>query len=228
MADEENNVSQQVAPQDDSAQIEQVAPTETDAQSPDESNAASDTEDLILGKFKSTEDLAHAYEEAQRKITEISQSRPAQENQPVIPPFPQIPLIPAQPFDESTQGSLDAWYAAKREQEKISDFTTKHAEELKDPVLDGTVRRLLAEARDNRTYLDQEDALAQAKDLLDKRLNGQVKEASKDALAEGQELARRKAQAGAVGETTIKAPVKDESQMSAKEWAEANGISRAN
>lgn len=224
--DDENNVTNEVAPQEDTTQIEQAPDADESEQSPAASEAPADNEDLIGGKFKSPEDLLNAYQELERQNTRLSQGRAAQEQQPVLPPFPSQQQTPAF-FEPESQQALNAWYAVQRENERNADFVRRHAEELKDPVLAGTVRRLIDEANSQRRLLDQEDALAQAKDLLDKRLQPQVKEASKDALQEGQELARRKAQAAAIGETSVKSPQKDESQMSSSEWASAMGLQRA-
>lgn len=60
------------------AQVKKDEPKKTEEQSPKteakaEAKETPKTEELILGKFKSTDDLVKAYQESERKITELSQ-----------------------------------------------------------------------------------------------------------------------------------------------------------
>jgi len=131
-------------------------------------------------------------------------------------------------FDPDTQQALQAWYAQEREAERVAEFTSKHREELSDPVLAGTVQRLIHEANAKGQRKDQEEALAEAKSLLDSRLKPQVNEAKREGVSEGQELAQKKQQAAAVGDTGTKSPVKGDNELSATELAAKYGIPRVN
>lgn len=105
------------------------------------------------------------------------------------------------------------------EEQKAQDFIRKHATELQDPILSGTVAQLIARARTEGTYIDQEDALAQAKELLDKRLQPQVQTANTEGLAEGQKLAREKQQAAAIGDTNRTNQPPSDEELTADQYA---------
>lgn len=219
--DEENNLTPEVAPQETETPIEQVADTEESAQSPVDST---DKEDLILGKFKSQEDLAKAYKELESQHTRERQM--AKQAAQVVPED-----VPA-PFDPDTAKALDNWYTQRRiaeqhQQElvKAQKFEASHAKELEDPLLRGAVSTLIKDENAQGKYLEPEEALSRAKALLDARLKPQIKEAQTQGFEEGKELAQKKQAAGAIGgtKTTIQT---DEAQLSASEYAKLHNLPR--
>lgn len=229
MADEDikDNVEEpQVAPEGESTQDEQVASTEdtTEANPPEDSNSDKGDE-LILGKFKSQADLEKSYQELERETTRLRQQKPqAPQEQPQIP---DSGTNNPEYFDKETQDSLERWYSQKREAEKVAEFRRKHADDLKDPLLDGAVRRIIADANSQGLYKDQEEALAEAKQMLDERTKPQVREAKNEGFEEGAEIARKKQQAGAGGGSKAKEKV-DPDSLSAAEFAEIHGLKREN
>lgn len=227
--DVENNVDVPVAPVNDIAQNEQEVSSETETNSP---YAPADNEDLILGKFKSQDDLIKSYQELERQNTRTRQMEP-QGYSPYPPQYypPVQPAYESAPaFDADTERGLsqflDRELSKKLEERKAMEFAQKHAKELEDPILDGAVRRIIQDANSKNLRLDQEDALRQAKELLEKRLGPQVKKAEAQGFEEGQEIARKKAQAGAVGEVSAKSPVKGDDELSSAEFAAKYNLAR--
>lgn len=223
MEDAQNTVVSEVAPQTPDAPSEQVVPTDQGTQAPE---AVSDTADTLLaGKYKSTEELESAYLEAQRKITELAQTKVDQVPTGYKEPDPIAPADDL--FDESTSQSLTQWYARQREAERAAEFERKHKEELADPLLAGAVKHLISQANREGKIIDQEQALKEAQAELNKRINPQVKTANQEGLKEGQELALKKQQAGAVGDTSQANPVVDDADLSAADYATKYGFTRA-
>jgi len=127
-------------------------------------------------------------------------------------------------IDPEVQPALDRWYTERRETEKAMEFVNKHQDELKDPVLDGTVRRLIADKKANGELFDHEAILSEAKKLMEKQVRPQMKIAKTEGVEEGQEIARKKEQAGAIGEVGARDKV-DPNKLSAEEFAKYNGLS---
>ena len=232
MADTEKNVEvPEVAPQGEDTQSEQVAATDDAADAP---SIPEEKEEKILGKFNSQEDLEKSYQESESKLTQTLQEKAELERalqQAMSTPetgYPQTESVNTPPqLDPEVVPALDQYtvkkYAELRSAEKAVEFVNKHQDELKDPVLDGTVRRLIAEKRMNGQDFDQEDILAEAYKLLEARTKPQIKDAKTEGVAEGKEIAHKKEQAGAVGETGAREKV-DESKLSSKEYAEYHGL----
>jgi len=226
--DEEENQVPELSSQTDETQIDQVASTENEADAPE---VQSEKEELILGKFKSQDDLAKSYQELEQKTT-----RTAQENAEMKRMLGQIqspPIEQSQQLDPEVVPALDSWYQERRAREKQQEelekaraFRERHADELKDPVLDGTVIRLMSESRANNVYLDQEEALAQAKKLLDERVKPRIKEAQSEGMRTGAEFAQKKAQMGTIGDTPSNQKV-DTDDLTADEFAKHFNLPRA-
>jgi len=217
MADDaENTVIEPVAPGNDSAQSEQGASPAPEDSSPE---TPTDTEPLLAGKYKSVEDLESGYKELERHLGERQTTyQPVQpQGYPTYPPLPPLPQAPA--FDPETQAALDEALDRKLEERKAIEFARKHAKELEDPILDGAVRRIISDSNLRGQRVDQEEALSQAKEMLEKRLNPQVNKAEAQGFEEGQEVARKKQQASAVGDTGSKSVPKEDDELSAAEFA---------
>lgn len=222
MEEAENTPVQEVAPQPDEAQSEQVAaPSEADT-TPD---AAPDTsEKLYAGKYKSPEDMEKAYIEAQSKMTQLAQEKArleaAQIQQDLVQPTESA-------FDEETTSYVKRIYAEEREREKVAEFVAKNAEKLADPVIRGAVKEIIAEARNAGQYIEQSEALRLAESQIESRLSKKVSEAKATGEKEGLEIATKKEQLGGIGTTAGKADV-DPSKLSAKEYAEYYQLKKAN
>lgn len=137
------------------------------------------------------------------------------------------------PFDEETTRGVQQLVQmelARKEQEqearRAAKFVEKHAEDLKDPVVARLTKAIIAEANSVGQRIDQEEALAQAKAELDQRFKPQVQQAEAKAVEEGQELAKRKQQAGAVGTTTTPNSAVSDDQLTAAQWAEKHNLPR--
>jgi hypothetical protein len=235
MADEVNTPEVPAAPlPTDGASTEQVAGTETPANAP--APAADGDNRLYGGKYKTVEELENAHKSLQGEYTRVTQGRgtpPVQEPQGGADTRPGYENPAGQPdgsgeplFDEQTQAALDANYWANREKEKAAEFVRKHKEELADPVLDGTVRRLLAEAREKGEYLEQEAALDRAKKLVEERVKPKAEEARQEGFEQGNELARDKEKLGAIGEGAPRENV-DATKLKAEEFAQFKGLPRS-
>lgn len=230
--DTENTPVPEVAPQTDENQSEQVASTE-EANSPE---VASDQEEkLYAGKFKSPEDMEKSYTELQSKFTKTAQEKAEIER--FLQNSQQAPeeanYDPNHGLDPESAAAVKALFlqeqsrlAEQAEIRKAREFEEKHADELSDKVLSGTVLRLMQEARQNQTYLDQETALAQAKELLDSRIKPQVKEAQIQAEKVGSNIAQKKAELGRIGETPSNQKMNPE-DLSSDEFAKYLNIPRA-
>lgn len=136
-------------------------------------------------------------------------------------------------FDEETGKNLNQWYAKKRAEEYATDqaqrsdaFKRKHEEELKDPLLDGAVRKVIQDSNAINIHIEQEDALVIAKKMIETRLKQAEDKAQTTGFTEGQDTARKKTQAGAIGET-VKSPPVDDSKMTAAEYRTYHGIPSA-
>lgn len=129
-------------------------------------------------------------------------------------------------FDPETAQALDAWYTRRREIEKGEEFKRRNADKLADPVLAGTVSHIILKENAAGRYIDQEEALKQAEAILDERSKPRVEAAKTQGVEEGQELALKKQQAGAVGDTTVAAPNVPDDKLSAEELRKKYSIPR--
>ena len=233
MQDEADNLAEQEAPVKDETNNEQVAPTDESANSPE---VPAEKEELILGKFKSQDDLVKSYQELEQKTTKTAQEK-AQLEQYLREISSQEPQQTANTdipgLDPEVVPALDKWYEDRRLREvqeeeikKARALQERHADELKDPALSGIVLKLMSEARANQSYLDQEEALAQAKSLLDERVKSKVKEALTQGEATGAKIAQDRAKMGNVGETAPAQKINPD-ELSADEYAKYYNLPRA-
>jgi hypothetical protein len=130
------------------------------------------------------------------------------------------------PFDPETTQALRETIRREREAEKEAEFVRKHRQDLEDPILAGTVQRLIADANAKGMYIDQEDALSRARQMIEERIKPQISQAKREGEIEGSDVARQKQQAAAVGDTSAKAPAKSDSELTAEEFAAKNGLKR--
>lgn len=154
-------------------------------------------------------------------IAERNQLRQMLESQPV-PPQPQYD---APQLDPEAATAVEAIVERKYEAKRAEDFARKYATELSDPIIRATVVDIIQNENRAGRRIDQEDALNQAKKLLDERLKPVVQDATKQAFNEGQNLGIAKLQNGAIGETNQVAPVMDDDSLSSEEYARKYNLS---
>ena len=225
MQDAENKAEEvPVAPDAETPQSEQVAETDDSANAP--VDAPTDKEELLLGKFKSVDDLKKGYQELEQKFTKQRQSEKTTQQEDESQQTQQVPLENTVGFESETQSALDSWYGQRRESERALEFRTKHKDELQDPILKGAVNQLIADANAQGNYKDREEALTEAKEMLNQRLQAGTQTAKKKRLQEGQELALAKQHAGTVGEGRKEEPINDD-QLSSAEFAKKYNLPRA-
>jgi hypothetical protein len=202
-------------------QSAQVAETETSDNTPAApADKAEQKPEKILGKFETQEDLTKAYTELEKQFTEKRQTEKQTERQ-AIPDLANTPPT----LDPEVLPALDSWYAQRRELEKAQEFERRHPELKEDRLLKATVKDVISEVNSRGEMIDQEDALATARDLIAKSITPQAKEAEKQGFQEGQEVARAKEQSAAIGISGKREPV-DQSKLSAKELEKYLNIPR--
>lgn len=133
-----------------------------------------------------------------------------------------------EPADLDSASDLAVRIRARQEFENIKamEFESKHPELKEDRVLAATVKDLIAEARANRQYLDQEVALSRAQNMLAEKTKPIVKEAQTQGFEEGKNIAKQKEQLGQVGNSNYKAPEVSDEQMPAAEFAKKHQLPR--
>jgi hypothetical protein len=218
--DDKNTPVEPVAPANDSAQAGQVTPTEESVTPP---QVAEDKEEkLYAGKFKNPEELEKSYEESQKKLTQLAQEKSALEQ--LTRQVPQEGYVPETPYlDPDSALAVDRLVEQKLEQRKSQEFAAKHADELKDPLLAARTSAIIKETNLRGGYVDPEVALVQAKQELDARIKPELKQAQAQGVEQGQELAQKKGELGAVGETGQRSKV-DPNKLSSKEFAKYHGL----
>ena len=218
MNDVENKTAEQLATEINSPQNEQADLADNRSYSPD--GAQSTREELILGKFKSVDDLAAGYQELERSFTASRQRRETPVQQPAA-------AREESQFDSDTVTGIKSILKAELEQDRASKFAHEHQEELADPILRGAVLLEIREANERGEYMRHEDALKKAKTALEQRLQPKVEAASKESFDEGKNLARRKEQAGAIGSVSGKATEVDPNTLNADDYAAYYGLERS-
>ena len=112
------------------------------------------------------------------------------------------------------------------ESQKFSDFKRRNAKDLADPLLAAATTHVVKEHNSKGDYIEWDEALTQAKELLEARLTPQVKQASENGVQEGQELARKKLENAAVGTTSVASPKVDDAELTAEQLKEKYNIRR--
>lgn len=132
-------------------------------------------------------------------------------------------------LDPDSARAVDALVERKLEARKAADFARKHAEEFeKDKLLASRVASIIQENNSTGRFIDQEDALSQARKEIEARLAPQVQDAKSEGFSEGQQIAQEKQKLGAVGDTNKPSAKIDPNNLSATEYAKYYGIPRAN
>ena len=227
MAEEKDEVTEtpQATPpvEEQTPEVETPEPAEKPEQTPEAETEAEVEETQPEVEVEKQVPLAELQKERERRRQAEEALFRSRQPQTPAPPTPELDpeVVPA------VQNLVRSEAAVMLEQSKTADFQRKHATELADPVLSGTTQRLIAEANAKNEYLDQEEALDQAKKLLDERLKPEVKKAKEESFEEGQEKAKEKGKAGVVGSSGPR-PEVDESKMTSEEYAKYHNIPRAN
>jgi len=216
MEDTKDTPTDEVAPQEVETPSEQVAETEIsdDAPAETEADTAKETPEDWQARYKEVQSYAT------RTAQENAELRKMQER--IVPQTPQqeVPQL-----DPDSAQAVDAYVEQKLRNKKAEEFVNRHRKEIvDDPILAGTMMRLVEQANARGESIDYEDILSQSKKMLDERVKPQVKEAKQTGVDEGTELARKKGELGAIGETG-KQPEVDESKLSSKEYAKLHGLS---
>ena len=229
--DTENTLQDPQATDTETQSAQVVEPEE----STDSPAAAAETEKkLYAGKYESVEDMEQAYVESQSKMTQLAQEKANLERASRQVPVNEANAEEVPQLDPTVVPALDSWlanrfedmYGKRREVDKAKEFEKTYADDLKDPFVRARTRDLIIEANSKNEYIDQTDALKTAKKELEQRSNPQVKEAKEQGFQEGHELAKAKAQVGAVGESKAKGKT-DLSKLTAAEFAEYYNLPRA-
>lgn len=166
-------------------------PVEPTTESPVEGNQPEKTvsETVPYERFKQVND----------ELRELKQQQTAAQPEVYVPPVE----TEDNPFDEvTTSGVMTlAEKAAKKaandtwEEKEATKWVKEHAVDLKDRAVDSLTRDLI------RQGLDRDDALKEAKKDIEGRASVVRKEALTEGVQEGQQLANKKNQMGAVGTT---------------------------
>ena len=98
---------------------------------------------------------------------------------------------------------------------------------MADPVLDGTVRKVIQDKAQQGFYIDPEDALVEAKTILDESFKTREQKTKDTSFKEGVKTQKQKAKAGAVGTSGPRQEI-DESKMTSEEYAKYHNIPRTN
>lgn len=199
---------------------------ETQSEQVDEAEISSEVTPEIA---EDTTNWEKRYKDAQSQMTKVAQEnarlRESLENQPKVEDYPELDPQSAQAVLRIVQEEQRK-AREKAEIEKAKQFAEKHADKLADPVLSGTVMRLIGEAKASGSYLDQEEALRQAEQLLDARIKTQASKAKQQGVSEGADLAQKRAELGKVGETPTSQKL-DPKELSADEYAKYFNLPRA-
>jgi len=218
MTEAKNNAEPtEVAPQEESTQSEQVATTEEVAQTPE--TVSENVEKTYAGKFNTVEDLETSYKELQ---SEFTKSRQAQQS-PATEQAPVRTANQANPFDDETTIGVKNLLKAELENERANNFQRKNAKVLEDPMVSGTTQQIIQRANARGEYITQEDALSQAQEMLESRGIKATKEATAKGVAEGKDIAKKKEQAQAIGQTGKHAEVNPD-DLSSDEFAKYHGL----
>lgn len=235
MSDEVENPTPEVAPQESETQPEQAAPAEESANAP---SVPEEKEELILGKFKSQEDLVKSYQELEQKTTKTAQEKAQLEQylQRISSQEPEMANDDVPYLDPDSARAVDQRVSTIVEQrlelEKAREFERKHENELKDSL----VRQLMLSRFDERNRLakidpttpplDREKVLSEVISDLNARTQPQVKEAQAQGEATGAKIAQDRARLGNIGETASPQKVNPD-ELSADEFAKYHNLPRA-
>lgn len=206
---------------------EESATTEnesTDSETEDTQSTSADTsvepekkvsENVPYERFSKVNQEKKELEEVLKRVIGQGQNAPSQQMANDIPQL-----------DPESREAVRHTIREEWEQQKAADFQRKHAQDLSDPLIAATTAHLIREANARGDYVDQEEALNRAKDMISERATPKIKEASEQGLREGQELAKKKLENTAIGTTTSASPKLDDSKLSADELRRKYNIPR--
>ena len=172
------------------------------------------SESVPYERFSKVNQEKKELEDLLKKV--VGQGQPAPSQQPT-----DIPQL-----DPESELAVRHTIQRELEAQKLADFKRKNAKELDDPFLRAAVDHVVKEANKNGQYKDWNDALTEAKSMLEARLTPQIKQASEDGVQEGQELARKKLENAAIGTTTAVAPKMDDAQLTAEQFKQKYNVPR--
>jgi hypothetical protein len=136
------------------------------------------------------------------------------------------PPIDVPDLDEASAMAVEKIVNQRLENRISADFERKHKEDLSDRLVKTAFNAVIQEQMEKRVpYIDREDSLRQAKELIDSRLKKETIQAKESGVEEGQKLAEQKQQSVAVG-TSGKNPEVDQGQLSAADYAAQMNIPR--
>lgn len=139
----------------------------------------------------------------------------------------QTPAIEVPDLDEASAMAVDKIVNRRLEERITADFERKN-KDFFDDRFNRTAFAAIVEEKiaKNVGYIDREEALREAKELIDSRLKKETTQAKETGVEEGQKIAEQKQQSVAVGESgTI--PKTSEEELSPAEFAKLNNIPRA-
>lgn len=206
---------------------EQPAPVESaPAQTEAPETPSPQTGELVQSEKKVSDHVP--YDKFKEVLDERNQLRTmVQQPQSYVAPAPAESMANTMPqLDPESYQAVKAVIHQELENDKATSFAQRHASELADPVLRGTLRSIIEQENAQNRYIDQEIALQQAQSLLNERSQPQVKEAKTEGFEEGSQLARAKEKAGAVGDTSKAAAPVNPDQLSAAEYAQYYNLPR--
>jgi hypothetical protein len=130
-------------------------------------------------------------------------------------------------LDEASALAVDRIVNRRLEERISADFERKHKEDLSDRLVKTAYESVVREKMDKKApYIDREESLREAKELIDSRLKKETIQAKDEGVEEGQKIAEQKQQSVAVGEAGV-IPKTDPEELSAVEFAKINNIPRA-
>jgi len=140
---------------------------------------------------------------------------------------PQTPVEPSlEPEAESAVRPVARQEAISAYREiRAQEFVRRHPELANDPMLDGTVQKVIRDKGNQGFYIDPEDALVEAKALCDESFKTREQKTKDDSFKEGVKTQKVKQKAGAVGTSGPRQEV-DESKMTSEEYAKYHSIPR--
>lgn len=173
------------------------------------------SEHVPYDRFAEVNAKAKALEERNAYLEAMQQQAQAQ---PVQSDIPEL--------DEQSAMAVDHIVNKRLEERLSAEFERKNKDVLSDRLVKTAFEAVVREKMEKRVpYIDRDEALKEAQELIDSRLKKQQVQAKESGVEEGQKLAEQKQQLAPVGETG-KFEEKSDDQLSAAEFAKKYGIPR--
>jgi len=223
MEQEDVNVEAEQTVQVEASPTEE--PTLVDEQ-PTEIPEAPVSESTDTGKVSPTvpyDRFAEVNSRLKEKEERLAYLEAMQQERAWTPPTTDIPEL-----DDTSRMAVDHLVNKRLEERVEADFQRKNKADLSDKLVKTAYDAVIREKMESHVpYIDRDEALKEAKDLIDSRLKRDSMQAKIEGVEEGQKLAQQKQQLGAVGETG-KAPEVSDDKLSATEFAKKYNIPVAN